>query len=258
MRQDMPKVVVERGRTNATYSYRDHRSSRKKAEDDLPRNEGMRRPYGWEKKQLNETLAPLRRFLRSRVGQPWDKVYSEISENLKASNPVQQHVRDHLKDYVFFTVVVKNGRYEGPRRGDLGWTVRLRKGDLYVNEAGILCQLRHDGPKKGDSRYKSYVVSAITEKAGGSRHLHRTKTTYFLARKKDYAPASGEVVVETIEAVSFESARDLFNERYRKNPVVAESWVSSVNCRCTKCIQYQSESHQMRQAREREKLSAAG
>jgi hypothetical protein len=34
------------------------------------------------------------------VGRPWAKVYSEISANLKATNAVQQHVRDHLEDFV--------------------------------------------------------------------------------------------------------------------------------------------------------------
>jgi hypothetical protein len=34
------------------------------------------------------------------VGRPWDKVYAEISERLRPTNAVQQHVRDHLQDYV--------------------------------------------------------------------------------------------------------------------------------------------------------------
>ena len=64
-----------------------------------PTKQGMR--YRWaDTKSLNENLAPLRRYLARQVGRPWAKVYSEISTNLKATDAVQQHVRDHLKDYV--------------------------------------------------------------------------------------------------------------------------------------------------------------
>lgn len=64
-----------------------------------PAKQGMK--YRWaDTKSLNEKLAPLRRYLVRQVGRPWDKVYSEISANLKATNAVQQHVRDHLEDYV--------------------------------------------------------------------------------------------------------------------------------------------------------------
>jgi hypothetical protein len=58
-------------------------------------------------KELNENLAPLRRYLERQVGRPWDKVYSEIAANLRADNTVQQHVRDHLRNFV----AVKPRRY---------------------------------------------------------------------------------------------------------------------------------------------------
>ena len=51
-------------------------------------------------KSLNENLNPLKRYLASQVGRPWRKVFSEISEHLKPTSTVQQHVRDHLEDFV--------------------------------------------------------------------------------------------------------------------------------------------------------------
>ncbi len=48
----------------------------------------------------NENLAPLRRYLERQVGRQWDKVYSEIAERLRPTSTVQQHVRDHLSDFV--------------------------------------------------------------------------------------------------------------------------------------------------------------
>ncbi|MBL8706768.1 MAG: hypothetical protein JNM30_18085, partial [Rhodospirillales bacterium] len=75
------------------------------------------------RKALNENLAPLIRFLRSRVGKHWTKVYGEISEHLRADNAVQQHVRDHLDDFVAARTSLRNGeilihesgRWGGPR-----------------------------------------------------------------------------------------------------------------------------------------------
>jgi hypothetical protein len=42
----------------------------------------------------------LRRYLERQVGRPWNKVFSEIAANLKSTSTVQQHVRDHIKDFV--------------------------------------------------------------------------------------------------------------------------------------------------------------
>jgi hypothetical protein len=94
----MNKVLVERPRRGGYGT----RKGRKADHDLLPSKEGMCAPHvrNWGGKELNENLSPLRRFIESRVGRLWDKVYSEICENLRADNTVQQHVRDHIKDFV--------------------------------------------------------------------------------------------------------------------------------------------------------------
>jgi hypothetical protein len=70
--------------------------------DDLPHREGMRRPHAvsGHAKELNENLSPLRRCLERQLGRPWNKVYSEIAAHLRADNTVQQHVPDHLRNFV--------------------------------------------------------------------------------------------------------------------------------------------------------------
>lgn len=118
MRPDMAKVIVERPRRGGWKLGKGaNRSSL-----DGPSMAGMRRPHG-DRKALNENLAPLIRFLRSRVGKHWTKVYGEISEHLRADNAVQQHVRDHLDDFVAARTSLRNGeilihesgRWGGPR-----------------------------------------------------------------------------------------------------------------------------------------------
>lgn len=92
-------------------------------------------------KYLNENLAPLRRFLLQQVGRPWNAVYSEISQHLRPSNPVQQHVREHVEDFVAIKTNLRDGdiwiasRRYAPRllKDSAGWLL------LYVDpNTGIL------------------------------------------------------------------------------------------------------------------------
>jgi hypothetical protein len=121
MRKDMAKVIVERPRWNSRHGhFTPGRARALTDDDDTPI--GVRvKPTRQEKtKTLNEHLGPLKRFLEKQVGRPWDKVYSEISVHLKATNPVQQHVRDHLDDFVAVRTRMENGKvmsqhsYAGP------------------------------------------------------------------------------------------------------------------------------------------------
>ena len=97
MRRDMHKVIVERPRVGGRRA-RKGRPPRD-LEDHLAK-EGIGRPYLADSKALNEHLGPLRRFLRKQLGRPWNKVYSEICEGLRAGNALGDHVRKHLFDYV--------------------------------------------------------------------------------------------------------------------------------------------------------------
>ena len=98
MRSDMPRVIVNRPRIVDRLP----RKGRDEAREHLPTQIGMRRSVqergGF--KRLNENLAPLRRFLEKQVGRPWNKIYSEIATVLRVDSTVQQHVRDHISDFV--------------------------------------------------------------------------------------------------------------------------------------------------------------
>jgi hypothetical protein len=131
MREDMARLIVERPRIKPFNC----RKGRRRDWDDMPAHEGMRRGHALrgDRKELNENLAPLRRYLERQVGRPWSKVYSEIARNLRIDNAVQQHVRDHLRDFV----AVKPRRMAHPWRGGeaLWWQ------PLYVDPAtGLLCR----------------------------------------------------------------------------------------------------------------------
>lgn len=118
MRPDMFKLIVERprlvhgggGNSDEPKGY--HRRWARYGDEETPRfesNARSRRGGKW----LNENLAPLRRFLHKQIGRPWNKVFSEICENISLDSAVQSHVRDHVEDFVAINVVMVDGR---PRR----------------------------------------------------------------------------------------------------------------------------------------------
>ena len=105
MRRDMEKVLVTRPRHGSwkkNEEVRKIRRSRPKEDGDNGGNRGSMKPKypNWDNKQLNEFLNPLWRFLNSRVGKPWDKVYSEIRKENSGRSAVGAHIYQHLFDFV--------------------------------------------------------------------------------------------------------------------------------------------------------------
>lgn len=117
MRKDMSKVIVERPRRGRSWAKETPPGRSRIVEDDG--GEPLRAPRGGRSpnrtkplktKGLNENLAPLKRYLGKQVGRPWNKVFSEISEHLKPTSTVQQHVRDHIEDFVALKTRMKAGK----------------------------------------------------------------------------------------------------------------------------------------------------
>jgi len=132
MRSDMSKVIVERPRRGGG---RDRKRRPARDFDDMPSKQSMKRGHT-DLKELNENLVPLKRYLRKNVGRPWDKVFSEICENIRVDNAVQKHVRNHVFDYVHLHVIVE-GKEIYTRRF-LG-VYELWNGDFYVcPKSGLL------------------------------------------------------------------------------------------------------------------------
>jgi hypothetical protein len=134
MRNDMYKVIVERPR-DWKGGYR--LAARLRDDLDGPTHLGMR--AGYAGRFLNENLAPLRRYLRAQVGRPWDKVFSEISVGIDRRNTVQQHIHQHIDEFIAIRVGVRDDRLI-----DLGSLSSYRSGELrqelYVDpRTGLIC-----------------------------------------------------------------------------------------------------------------------
>jgi hypothetical protein len=105
MRQDMYKVIVERPRRGKAG---DAIAARLRKDFEGPTRLGTRAGYGY--RSLNENLAPLRRYLRAQIGRPWNKVFSEICAGIDRRNTVQQHIHEHIRDFIAIDVDVRYGR----------------------------------------------------------------------------------------------------------------------------------------------------
>jgi hypothetical protein len=106
--------------------------------EDAPRREGIKRPWlrTSSPKNLNENLAPLRRYLLSNVGRPWDKVFSEMSRHMRLDSAVQLHIWQHVQDDVCFGAVrVRRDEYVNSRGEELReeFLVEARTGLLRKN-----------------------------------------------------------------------------------------------------------------------------
>ena len=98
--------------------------------DNLPPREPMLGRWRGRERWLNEHLGPMRRFLRSRVGRPWNKVHQELCEHVSFDNAVQKHVLAHVFDYVQLRVEIRGRQVictNAWRRGTV-----LRPDEMYV------------------------------------------------------------------------------------------------------------------------------
>jgi len=136
MREDMFKVIVERPR-HGRYLKSEYPCPRDLEES--PNHEGLKKRHRY-RKSLNENLNPLARFLAKQVGRRWDSVFSELCENIDRRSTVQQHIHQHIDDYVARKVFVINGELHSVRHwGDPVPLAELRRVKLYVDpDSGIL------------------------------------------------------------------------------------------------------------------------
>jgi hypothetical protein len=103
MRDDMAKVVTERPR-------RGHQNKSKKTtgrpirryDPEADYDEPVRLPvarfrqYGYNAKEFSDLISPLKRYLRSCIGQSWKKVHSELSRKLDRRSLSGLHIWNHV------------------------------------------------------------------------------------------------------------------------------------------------------------------
>lgn len=102
----MHKVVIERPRWNPGRGK--HGRHANLPDELLPKFEGMKRPHAC-RKGLTDLLGPLKRWLQSQVGRPWNDVYSEACAVIKPDSVIRAHIKTHLLQFVERHSFMHNG-----------------------------------------------------------------------------------------------------------------------------------------------------
>lgn len=148
MRSDMCKIIVERPRRSKDLN--EHALRLRNALDG-PAHLGMRVGYGY--RELNENLAPLRRYLHSQVGRPWNKVFSEICSTIDRRNPVQQHIHRHIDQFIATRVEIRAGKLI--ECGKFGLRPLGASGELYVDpRTGLICRTKTQASRRATKRQR--------------------------------------------------------------------------------------------------------
>lgn len=109
MRQDLNKLLCERERVRSKSKYRGVRHKKEftfTADEDGgdSNHESMKERYtrgtGIWRKEFNENLNPLYGAIRKAVGRPWDAFYKDLCQVFDKRKVVNQHILEHLKDFV--------------------------------------------------------------------------------------------------------------------------------------------------------------
>ena len=158
MREDMSKVVIERPRRghadpNLKTGWRSRRYDPEKEYDDLPTRLTASMRSGT--KNFSDLLSPLRRYLRSNVGRPWNKVWSEMKEHLDDRKTTGRHIFEHVEREValhcyvgtdgriypsrswYRDIYPVEGLYVHPRTGLLCWKEARYYKDKKRREAAV-------------------------------------------------------------------------------------------------------------------------
>jgi hypothetical protein len=176
MRKDMAKVIVERPRSGRSWPAKPGRTRVVVDDDGEPLRASVREPKGrpQKTKSLNETLNPLRRYLESNVGRAWNKVYSEVSENLKPTSTVQQHVRDHIEDFVAVKTRMRAGEIYATQRWGRSSKLSEMWQPLYVHpRTGLLRKNTHR--KSWNAKRREDAKRREAERAARMREISATK-----------------------------------------------------------------------------------
>lgn len=151
----MAKVIVERPRIGSRAPSRKkgyRRSLQRVADADLPHREPMLGRWRGMQRELNEHLGPLRRYLRSQVGRPWNGVYHDLREHVSFNNAVQKHVLSHVFQFVVQFVNLEDRK--PVHRG--GWRNGhpLRAGEMYICPASGLLKTVPDKRRRSSRRWR--------------------------------------------------------------------------------------------------------
>lgn len=190
-------IVIERPRQGMRISLRKVKGFKKQLNQltEEATEDGLLSPYlikpRNKTKSLSDCLGPLRRFLRSKVGQPWDDVYSELCRQLDTKTMAGQHVLSHLWHYVERHVESIDGIFYS--KSSSVYRTRLdrsRYEQFYVHpETGILCASAKIPRKNKQPKPNLDVVSI-----DGYHQYRKINNIWYLVTFADFPTSSDRAI----------------------------------------------------------------
>jgi len=185
MRHDMSKIITEPARAGVGY-YRtlsnDYRRAKHfKLDEDLNVDDqfsGRINPIrskevGWEGKSHRFAYKTAKRFIESRVGKPWDEVYSEIVSICKTSAAKALDLKSIFLDKVEIHTYISDAGYICYCDAYNGGST-INNGDLFVHPiSGILCKSKNSESYR--ARNKRWAIEHKEKLASTRREVDGLK-----------------------------------------------------------------------------------
>jgi hypothetical protein len=191
----LDRIVIERPRSGFRLSSRRIKGQKKLLQQitEIASTDGLLSPYlikvTRKTKYFSDHLGPMRRWLRSKVGQPWDIVYNELCQRIDTQTLCGQHLLFHVWQFVQREVYLIDGvPYCKHGYRYFGW----RGEALYVHpETGILCKVKPEKKKPAQKESDRLILDQYHE-------YRKLKDLWFLVTFQNEPP---EVEVKGIEPV---------------------------------------------------------
>ena len=202
----LSEIVIERPRSGMRISLKKLKGYRKRLRKltEEASEDGLLSPYlikpRNKSKYLSDHLGPLRRLLRSRVGQPWNDVYSELCQRLDSSTMAGQHVLSHVWDYVERHVELIDGiPYRKPYWGTYRSLENYYREQFYVHpETGILCAV--EKKPRQQKRIQPRTDMVIVDPYHQYRKL---KDIWYFVTFEEFPPPPTESVTDALQGLVF-------------------------------------------------------
>lgn len=154
--KNLARTAIEGGRIGSNkwdrrYSHKETRSDQKSYLHDVSKDIENYYEYDIEetrhvRKEFNDKLNPMYRWLESQIGEPWDEVHSKAIKEFDTNTTAGRHiVYDHLFSSV--EIVPDPYRLKYYRQTDNPFT-SYSQHDFYVDDNGILCKRQYISYKK--------------------------------------------------------------------------------------------------------------
>ena len=115
-------------------------------------------------KGFKDKLSPMYRWLRSRVGRPWDDVRSEVFETFDTRTTAGRHI---VFDHLLSSVQVNKEEYRYYWRGNYDETTSYSDNDYYVDDDGILQKKRYLGRRHYSEKVPAWDTKQLANWLNG-------------------------------------------------------------------------------------------